>query len=115
MILGIQVIGVLFGVFMMYLSFLYKKRREFTFNEWVFWSILSLIFVVFSLFPGILDPIVQSLSIARTMDLFVLLGFMFLIGAVFYTYTVTRRNQKMLEEVVRKVAFERVENVKRKK
>lgn len=115
MILGIQIIGVLFGIFMMYLSFIYKKRKEFTFNEWAFWSFLSVVFIFISLFPDVLDPVVKSLNIARTMDLFIILGFMFLIGAMFYTYTVTRRNQKMLEEVVRKIAFERVEKIKRKK
>jgi hypothetical protein len=34
---------------------------------------------------------------------------MFLIGAVFYTYTIVRKNQKKLESIVRKVAIEKAE------
>lgn len=105
MVLGIQVIGVLFGLFLVYLTFLYHKRREFTFNEWAFWTIMAIAFMIISLFPQLLDPIVKSLSLTRTMDLFIILGFMFLIAAVFYSYRVTRDTQKKLEEVVRIIAL----------
>lgn len=107
MVLGIQVIGVLFGLFLIYLTFLFHKRKEFTFNEWAFWTLISLMFMIVSLFPQILDGIVKSLNLYRTMDLFIILGFMFLIAAVFYSYKVTRATQRRLEEVVRIIALER--------
>lgn len=106
MVLGIQVIGVLFGLFLIYLTFLFHKRKEFTFNEWAFWTVIALLFMVVSLFPQILDPIVKTLSLTRTMDLFIILGFMFLIAAVFYSYKITRATQKRLEEVVRIIALD---------
>ncbi len=105
MVLGIQVMGVLFGLFLVYLTFLFHKRKEFTINEWLFWTVMAFSFMVVSLFPQMLDPIVKSLSLTRTMDFFIILGFMFLIAAVFYTYKVTRDTQKKLEEVVRIIAL----------
>ena len=107
MVLGIQIIGVLFGLFLVYLTFLFHKRREFTVNEWLFWTAMAFSFMVVSLFPQLLDPIVKSLSLTRTMDLFIILGFMFLIAAVFYSYKITRDTQKKLEEVVRIIALQK--------
>ncbi|MAG08321.1 hypothetical protein CMO89_02520 [Candidatus Woesearchaeota archaeon] len=109
MLLGIQIIGILFGLFMLYLSFVNYKRKEFTIKEFSFWLILWLLFITVTLIPGLLDFFVQNLKLYRTMDLFIILGFMFLIGAVFYTYTIVRRNQKKMEDIVRKMAVEKAE------
>ena len=106
-ILGIQIIGILFGFFMMYYTFLHYKRKEFTMREYGFWLILWALFIVITLFPDILDPILKSLSIARALDFFIIIGFLFLIGMIFYTYTNVRANQKQLEEVVRKIALKK--------
>lgn len=106
MVLGIQIVGMLFGAGLLYLTYLFYKRREFTLNEYIFWTLLAVVFVGISIFPNILDPIVKNLKIARRLDFFVILGFMFLIAATFHTYTVARQTQKMIERVVRKLAFE---------
>lgn len=105
MVLGIQLIGMIFGLGILYISFISFKKREFTLNEWGFWTLLGTAFIIVTLFPGILDPIVESLNIARTMDLLIVLGFMFLTGATFYIYTVARKTQKNMEELVRKLAL----------
>jgi hypothetical protein len=107
MVLGIQILGALFGLAMLYFTFLNYKRREFTLTEWGFWTILASLFAIVAIFPALLNPVVESLSLARTMDLFIILGFMFLIAAMFYTYTLVRGTQKKTEEIVRKIALER--------
>ncbi|MBW2981206.1 DUF2304 domain-containing protein [Candidatus Woesearchaeota archaeon] len=107
MVLGIQILGTLFGVFMAYYTFLHYKRKELTVKEYSFWLVLWILFIIVAIFPQILDPIVKSLNLVRTMDFFIILGFMFLIGALFYTYTIVRINQNKLEEIVRKIAIER--------
>ena len=105
MVLGIQILGVFFGLLMLYVTFLHQKRKEFTVKEYGFWVFFWIVFILISLFPNWLDFIVVSLSLSRTMDLFIILGFMFLIAAVFYTYLTVRNTQKKLEEIVRKIAF----------
>ncbi len=107
MILGIQLFGVLFAIFMIYYTFLHYKRKEITVKEYSFWILLWISFFVVTVAPNILDPIIASLSLARTMDLFIILGFVFLIGALFYTYTLVRINQNRLEEIVRKIAIQK--------
>lgn len=107
MALGIQIAGVLFGLFMIYYSFLNYKRREFTAKEIFFWSAVWAVFIVIALFPNILDPIVKFGGFLRALDLLIISGFLFLILAIFYTYTLTRRNQKKLEIAVRELAIKK--------
>ncbi len=105
MVLGVQIAGMLFGIFMMYYTFLKYKRREFASAEYVFWMVLWILFVVVSLFPSWLNPIVETLSFVRTFDLLVTAGFLFVIGLTFYTYTIVNRSNKQIEEVVRQIAM----------
>ncbi|MBI3027787.1 DUF2304 domain-containing protein [Candidatus Woesearchaeota archaeon] len=107
MVLGIQIAGFLFGLFMIYYSFLHYKRKEFTVKEFSFWSGLWIFFIIIALFPYILNPIVKSLSFARTFDLLVISGFLFLIAVNFYVYTITRKNQMQLETIVREIAMKK--------
>lgn len=105
MALGIQITGILFGLFMIYYSFLHYKRKEFTSKEIFFWSAVWVLFIIVSLFPNILDPIVKIGGFLRALDLLIISGFLFLIAAIFYTYTITRKVQKKLETVVRDIAI----------
>lgn len=106
-ILGIQIIGILFAFFMMYYTFLRYKRKEFTIKEYSFWLIFWGAFASMTLFPQVLDPVLQTLNIVRAMDFFVVGGFLFLIFISFYTYTLVRKDQKRIEEIVRNIALKK--------
>ena len=105
MVIGIQIAGFLFGLFMIYYSFLNYKRKEFTAKEFSFWLVLWIVFIVIAAFPSILDPIAKTFSFFRTLDLLVISGLLFVIAVIFYTYTLTRKNQKQLETIVREIAI----------
>ncbi|MBI1935328.1 DUF2304 domain-containing protein [Candidatus Woesearchaeota archaeon] len=107
MVLGIQIAGFLFGLFMVYYSFLHYKRREFTTKEFAFWLALWILFIIVALFPSILDPIVKRVGFLRALDLLTISGFLFLIAAIFYTYALTRKNQGRIEAVVRSLAIKK--------
>ena len=107
MVLGIQIAGFLFGMFMIYYSFLNYKRKEFSAKEFVFWIFLWAVFIILTLFPFLLDPVVKSFGFFRALDVLIISGFLFLIATNFYTYTITRKNQRQLESVVREIAIKR--------
>ena len=108
MIMGIQILGILFALFMLYITFLHKKRNEFTVKESGFWMVLWAVFIFIVILPHSLDFIVKDiLDFGRTMDFFIVAGFMFITGAVFYTYTVLRKTQKKVDTVVRKIAIDK--------
>ena len=104
-IIGVQIIGMLFGFFMMYYTFLHYKRKEFTFKEYGFWMLFWAVFVLLAIFPQVLDPVLETLNISRALDFFIITGFLFLIFVNIYTYTLVRKTQRKLEEAVRKTAF----------
>ena len=108
MLLGIQILGVLFALFMLYLTFVHQKRKEFSSKEYLFWIILWVGFIIVTLFPQVLEPIVESLNLYRTMDLLVILGFIFVVGVLFHNYIALRKTQKKVEVIVRKVAHKEV-------
>ena len=107
MVLGAQIAGFLFGMFMLYYSFLNYKKKEFSMKEFVLWILLWGIFIVVALFPSILDPLSKTLNFARTFDLLVIGGFIYLAFATFYNYSVIRKTQRQLETVVREISFKR--------
>lgn len=114
-ILGIQILGFLFGMLMLYLTFLNHKRREIDIREFSFWTILWLIFIIVTFVPEILEPVVGALQLPRTMDFFIIIGFMFFAGMIFYTHIIVRKSQRKLEEVVRRIAFQNVRESRSKK
>ena len=108
MILGIQIIGILFCLVMVYLTFLYYKRNEFGAGAFFGWILLWLGFGFVIIFPKIVDVFLKPLNIVRALDFFMVIGFLILFGVVFYLYTIVKRNNKKVEELVRKEALKKV-------
>ncbi|HIH38458.1 DUF2304 domain-containing protein [Candidatus Woesearchaeota archaeon] len=107
MVLGIQVAGVCFALFMLYITYTSSKKKQFTAKEWVFWSLIWVMIGLISLFPELLDSVVKRFHFARALDVIIIGGFIFLLGIMFYQYTVIRKCQRSIEELVRKVALEK--------
>ena len=113
-LLGIQIIGILFAFLMIYVSFLNYKRKQFTIKELLFWIVFYMLLLIVTISPNILDPFVKNvLNLSRPLDFFIIAGFLFLTGAIFYTYTIVRRIQSKLEDLIRKIAIDN--NTRKKK
>jgi len=107
--IGIQIIGLLFGLFMIYYTFLSLKRKEFRKGEFAVWAIMWALFLIVTLFPEVLNPIIKTLSVSRRLDFLIIIGFLFLIGLGFSTYVIARKNRKKIEDIVRNVALKEEE------
>jgi len=106
-ILGIQIVGLLFALFMFYLTFLHQRRREFTTKEYLFWALSWTVFILLVLFPTSLDFFIKGvLNVDKRLDFFLIVGIMFLIGMVFHIYIIVRKTQNKVQKVVRKIAFD---------
>lgn len=105
MILGIQLLGLGFCLIVIYLTYLHYKKNEFKPTEFFSWTILWLGFGFIILFPEIVDFLLKPLHIVRAMDFFMVIGFLVLFGIVFYLYTIVKKNDKKIEEIVRKEAL----------
>lgn len=113
MILGIQIIAVVFALIMIYFAYLYYSRGEITFREnlswWVIW--VATIFIV--IFPDILRGFSQKIFITRVFDFMVVGGFVVVITLSFLAYVRVKRIEKKLEDLVRREALKGVKNAKK--
>ncbi len=113
MVLGVQILGIIFGVVLLYLTFVHYKRKELRKLEFLFWLVIWVLFLALVLFPNVLDNVVVSLNLVRTMDLFTIVGFMFLIALTFYNYVMNLQHRRKLEHLVRAIALERAPQAKK--
>ena len=59
------------------------------------------------MFPETIYGVMETLSIQRTVDFFVIGAFLFFSVIIFYLYIVVKQTQKKVEMVVRKIALEK--------
>lgn len=103
-ILGVQIIAILFAIFMVYVAFLHWKRKDIDGGEIFFWVILWLGFIVITLFPDLLQIITKKLFFTRVMDFLMVAAFMILAFLGFQNHVSNRRMERKIEELVRKEA-----------
>lgn len=99
--IAIQIVAILFALWMIYFTFLHFRRGEFSKSELVIWQILwfGLVFVV--IYPSSIKFLLTALNISRTFDLIVIVGIIVLYGITFRNYVIARRLERKIEQVVR--------------
>lgn len=108
--LGIQIVGILFGLFMIYYSFLNYKKKQFSRFEFACWMVLWLGLIFITSWPHSVDFFVEKIfTMQRPLDFFVVSGFLLLTALAFYNYNLARKNQKQLETIVQKITFAKAE------
>ncbi|MFH1840231.1 MAG: DUF2304 domain-containing protein [Nanoarchaeota archaeon] len=107
MLLGIQIVAVLFGLFMVYYTYTTYKRKDFNINEVLFWITIWCTFIFLTILPTSLEPIVKTMSLQRSFDLMIIGGFIFLLIATYHNHLISKKTKNKLERVVRELAIER--------
>lgn len=115
MIAGVQILGIVFCVIMLYFTYVYYKRNNYGLRSLVLWLIVWLGALFLVSFPQTLYGVMEALKIQRTADFITLLGFAFFAAITFYLYIVVKKNNRKMEQLVRELAIAGVENKKKKK
>lgn len=102
---AIQIIAIIFVLWMTYFSFLHYRRREFSLWEFSFWQVIWIGLAIVVLFPGPTEFLIEKLRFNRAFDLLTAGGILILFGATFRNYVIVRRTDKRLEELTRKIAL----------
>lgn len=113
MVVGVQIVGILFGLIMVYLTYLFYRKNNYSKTSFFFWLLVWGGFILTTLFPTTLYGIMDELSIQRTVDFFVIAGFMFFAAVIFYLFTVIKRVEATVERLVRKVAIDQPKKQKK--
>lgn len=112
MLFGVQIIGILFSLVMIYFTFLYYKRNNYDTRFLFVWILVWLAFLVLVTWPKTIYGVMEFLEIKNTADFFVIIGFLFFAVAIFYMFTVTKKLENKMDILVRELA---IKGVKRKK
>lgn len=110
MILGLQVIAVIFALIMIYFAYLHYRRGELNGLEMFFWLFAWTGAVFIALFPEIFRVFSTTIAISRAFDLAMIGGFILITPIVYMAYIRTKRIEKKLEELVREAAKKEFKN-----
>jgi hypothetical protein len=105
MIIGLQIIALLFSFSMVYFAILHYKRGELNGMEISSWLILWAATVVIVVFPELLQEFAKTFLVTRVFDLMVIGGFIVVITMVGSAYIRTKKLEKKLEDLVRRDAL----------
>lgn len=108
MILGLQVIAIIFSLIMIYFAYLHYSRGELNGLEVLAWLVIWIVTIGIIIFPEVLQTFARSIAIARVFDLMVIGGFIFVIPIIYLSYIRTKRIEKKIEDLVRKEALKTV-------
>ena len=105
MITGIQIIAILFSLFLLYVTFIHFKKKELYLLEALFFSFIWIGAIFITIFPSSLDFLLSRFKILRLLDLATIIGFMLLIGIAFRNYQRIRELERKIEEIIRNEAI----------
>lgn len=104
--IGIQLLAILFALWMTYFTFLHYRRGEFGKSEVTLWMLLWIGLIAVVLFPHSLDFLLSAFHITRAFDLIVVVGIVVLFAVTFRNYVLLKRTEQRLEDLVRRNALE---------
>jgi len=102
----LQVLSVLFGLFMIYWVRLHFKKQHFELLEYSLWITIWLVFIYLAIFPQTFQGITEVLRISRVFDLLVIIALMIIVFLTLQNRIFFRRLEKKLEMIVRKKAID---------
>lgn len=105
MIIGLQVISILFALSMIYFAIHSYKRGELGAMEIASWIVVWTLVIIVVVFPELLRSFANTFLVTRVFDLMVVGGFIVVIGIVSSAYVRTKRLEKKLEELIRREAL----------
>jgi len=105
MILGLQIVSLLFAFSMIYFAVLHYKRKEITKTEIISWVTMWTFVTIIIIFPELLRKFASTFLVTRVFDLMVIGGFILVISLAGSSYIRTKKNEKKLEDLVRKISL----------
>ncbi len=105
MILGLQIIGILFSLIMIYFALLHYKKGQLNGMEISSWIIIWVIVILVVIFPEVVRIYAMSFAVSRVLDLLIAGAFVVVFIMVSSAYIRVSQLEKRIEELVRKLAL----------
>ncbi|HJY98729.1 MAG TPA: DUF2304 domain-containing protein [Patescibacteria group bacterium] len=107
MIIGLQIVAILFAFSMVYFALLHYKRGELNGAEMFSWLAMWVAAIVIVIFPELLRSFAKTFLVSRVFDLMVIAGFILVISMVGGSYIRTKKLEKKFEDLVRRQALKK--------
>jgi len=107
MVLGIQLVGIIFTIGISYFTYVNYKRKDLNKSEVIFWETTWFFLLYVTIFPQSLNFILKTLSITRALDFLTIVGFLFLMLITFHNYIIVKKNNNRISSLVRKLAIDK--------
>ena len=101
----IQILGVLFGLAMLYITYDYYKRKGLELKDIAGWVVLWCTFILVILFPTALVFVSQKLNLTRAIDLIMIVSFVLMIYLIFNLYNRIKKIERNTEKMVEVIAL----------
>ena len=98
-------LGVIFALIMMYFTYNYYKRKNYSRRAFLTWMGIWVIVIIGVIAPQWTYSIADILQLERTADLYTTIAILFLTTMMFYTYNMVKKNDKRVEKLVRRLAL----------
>jgi len=105
MIIGLQIIGILFALFMIYFALLHYKKGQLNGMEISSWIMIWVLVILIVIFPEVVRVYASSFAISRVLDLLIGGAFIVIFIMVARAYVKVNSLEKRLEDLVRKLAL----------
>lgn len=105
MILGLQITGVLFSLFMIYFALLHYKKGQLNGIEISSWITIWTLVILIVVFPEIVRVYASSFAVSRVLDLMIGGALILVFIMVGSAYIRVNSLEKKIEELVRKLAL----------
>lgn len=105
MAIVVQLVGLGFALFIIYLSYVYYKKRVFSSGDLVLWFLLFFGFSLVVLFHSQVEKFVVGREFARVFDFVVFIGFLVMFSFLIYMHGLVKKNDKKVERLVREIAI----------
>jgi hypothetical protein len=101
----IQILGVLLGLAMLYITYDYYRRKGLELKDIAGWVVLWCTFILVVLFPVVLLFISKKLNLSGAIDVIMVVSFVVMIYLVFNLYNRIKKIERNMEKMVEGIAL----------
>ena len=105
----IQLLGVVFALDMMFITYFYHRRGVFFLHDTIIWMSIWIGLFFAAMFPQTLELVIEPFQFIRVMDFLQLAGFFLIFSLIFAVFTRSRSNDRKIEKLVRELALREAE------
>lgn len=105
--MGLQIIGILFSLFMVYFALIHYKKGHLNGIEIISWILIWTVVILIVIFPQVIRVYAETFAISRLLDLLIGGAFVVIFIMVGSAYIRVSKLEKKLEDLVRKIALKK--------